>query len=298
MRFFKPVYNEAGEYICRFEDRSAQPTYHNTIVSEGLKSARGALREGDRRMSCYLYRLPLHTRFRIYEELFKHDGSPLEIGRLRHNRVANLAILSVSHIIYHEASIALYHSLSYRRLFLRTFGMYSASLLTRFPRPLPCCSNRQHNWVTYSCRSHRIGWHRRFGSIMLLLGSTDLRMALQRRWSFMEFISALKHDGPIHVYNLTIVASNNWRAANFDEGVLVKALFGGAFEFLGKLNFRGFTEEERGRLARLIVGLKLPDVKFDKQKKKIQGNGFCIWICEFNISPNIWYPRCIGEPSL
>lgn len=298
MRFFRPVYDETGNYICRFEDRSAQPTYHDTIVSEGLKSARSPLKKGDRWTCCYIYRLPLHVRFRIYEELFKHDGSALEIGRLRHNRVANLAILSVSHTIYHEASIALYHSLSYRKLFIRTFGMYSASLLTRFPKPLPCCDTRQQNWVTYSCRSHRIGWHRRFGSIMLLLGSTDLRTALQRRWSFMEFISALKYDGPIHVYNLTIVASNNWRATNFDEGVLIKALFGGAFEFLGKLNFRGFTEDERDSLAKLILGLKLPNIKFDRQKKTIEGNGFCVWICEFDISPNIWHPRCIGEQGL
>ncbi|KAL4778481.1 hypothetical protein BJX76DRAFT_139365 [Aspergillus varians] len=142
MRFFKPSYDDSGGHIHQLEDRSEQPRYHDTIVSEGLKSVRGALKDGDRRMRCCLYRLPLRIRFRIYAELFTHDGSALEIGRLKHHRIAKLDILRVSHTIYHEASIALYHSLSYRQLFLRTFGVYSANLLTHFPKPKPCCGNR------------------------------------------------------------------------------------------------------------------------------------------------------------
>ncbi|KAL2871323.1 uncharacterized protein BJX67DRAFT_341983 [Aspergillus lucknowensis] len=236
-------------------------------------------------MRCYLFRLPLHLRCRIYEELFKHDGSPLEIGRLKRTGVAKLAILRVSHAIYHEASIALYHSLSYRRLFLRTYGAFSANLLQRFPRPLPCCGNRQYNWVRHPCRSHRIAWYRPLGSILLLLGAADLKTALQRRWSFMEFIDALARDEPIHVYNLTIVVTDHWKGADFGERHLIKALFSGAFEFLGKLNFRGFTEQERDLLRKLIHGLKLPNLKIERDKQKIQGPGFCVWVCK-SFSPN------------
>ncbi|KAL4918055.1 hypothetical protein BDW62DRAFT_182263 [Aspergillus aurantiobrunneus] len=284
MRFLKPIYDDSGRHIRQFEDRSEQPRYHDSIVAEGLKSARGALKDGDRRMRCHLYRLPLDIRFRIYEELFKHDGSALEIGRLKRNGVANLAILRVSHTIYHEASIALYHSLSYRQLFLRTFGVYSAGLLTRFPKPLPCCGNKQHKWIKYPCRSHKIGWNRALGSVMFLLGSPDMKTALQRRWSFMEFIAALTKDGPIHIYTLTIVVNDNWTAGGFDEALLVKALFSGAFEFLGRLKLCGFTDEERDRLEKLIHGLKLPNLKLERQKKKIQGRCFSIWVCKFSPS--------------
>ncbi|KAL2828232.1 hypothetical protein BDW59DRAFT_143393 [Aspergillus cavernicola] len=239
-------------------------------------------------MRCYLYRFPLHVRFRIYEELFKHDGSPLEIGRLKHTGVAELAILRVSHMVYHEATIALYHSLSYRKLFLRTYGSFSADLLTRFPRPLPCCGNRQYKWVKHPCRTHKLGWHRSLGSVLLLLGSADMKTALQRRLSFTEFIAALAKNEPVHIYTLTIVVTDNWNSPEFDERHLVKALFGGAFEILGKLNFRGFTEEERNRLHKLVEGLKLPNLKVEREKQKIQGPGFSIWICKStNFFPSI-----------
>ncbi|KAL4927450.1 uncharacterized protein BDV17DRAFT_266283 [Aspergillus undulatus] len=274
MRFFKTLCDDDGDN-CGFEDRGTQPSYHKTLVAEGSKIVRGDLRDGDRRSSCYLYRLPLHVRMRIYQFLFKHDFSSLEIGRLKRTGIGNLAILRVSHIIYHEASIALYHSLSYRKLLLRTYSSYSASLLTRFPKLLQCCGNRQP-----PCHSHKIGWHRPLGSVLLLLGSTDMKTALQRRWSFMQFLASLSKHGPIHVYNLTVVANDNWNVAGFDEGVLVKALFSGTLEFLGKLNLRGFNEQERNRLVRLIHDLKLPGLKLERQKRKIQGHGFSVWICE------------------
>ncbi|KAL4803329.1 hypothetical protein BDV18DRAFT_145649 [Aspergillus unguis] len=295
MRFLKPVYDQPSGQICRFEDQCEQPRYHDTIVKEGLKYARGVVKEGDRHSSCYLYRLPIDVRFRIYKDLFKHDGSVLEVGRLRRTGVGSLAILRASHSIYHEAAIALYHSLSYRKLFLRTFGDYSAKLLTRIPKPLPCCRNR-YKWTNQPCRSHRIGWHRPFGSILILLGSPKLKTALQRRWSFRRFIAALKKAGPIHVHTLTIVVNENWRISGFDETLLVEALFCGAFRFLGKLNLRGFTECERERLSDLIHDLKLPNSKVEMEKKKVQGQGFSIWICK--PIPHHTLPKCIGGQDL
>ncbi|KAL2855449.1 hypothetical protein BJY01DRAFT_204151 [Aspergillus pseudoustus] len=283
VRFFKPVYNESAQRTLKFEDHSEQQRYYDKIVSEGQKITRGSLKQGDKRLRCYLFRLPLHLRFRIYGKLFKHDGSAIEIGRLLHTGVGKLAILRVSHEIYHEASIALYHSLSYRRLFLRTYGAFTANLLKRFPQPLPCCGHRQYKWIKHSCRIHKAGWYRPLGSMLLLLGAADLKVALQRRWSFEEFITVLAKDDPLHVYTLTVVVTENWKTPDFDEGQLVKALFGGAFEFLGKLNFRGFTEEERDLLCKLIHERNLPNVKVEREKKKIQGSGFCIWVCKLTV---------------
>ncbi|KAL2815954.1 hypothetical protein BJX63DRAFT_388933 [Aspergillus granulosus] len=269
VRFFKPVFDESAQRILKFEDHSEQPSYHDKIVSEGQKISRRSLKIGDKRMSCYLFRLPLHLRIRIYGELFKHDGSAIEIGRLKHTGLGSLAILRVSHDIYHEASIALYHSLSYRKLFLRTYGVFTADLLKRFPKPLPCCSHRQYKWTKHSCRIHKAGWYRPLGSMLFLLGAADLKIALQRRWLFEEFITVLAKDEPLHIYTLTIVVTENWKTADFDERQLVKALFSGAFEFLGKLNFRGFTEQERDLLCDLIHERRLPNAKVEREKKRI-----------------------------
>ncbi|KAI9368247.1 hypothetical protein BJX61DRAFT_546719 [Aspergillus egyptiacus] len=278
VRSFKPIYDDSGRHICQFDDRSKQRSYHDVIVGEGNKIVRGGLKKGDQRNRCYLFRLPLDVRMRIYAELFKHDGSAIEIGRLSRTGVADLSILRVCHAIYHEAVIALYHSLSYRKLFLRTYGVFSADLLTRFPRPLPSCGNRQLKGIRPPCRNHKLGWYRPLGSVLLLLGSEDLKIALQRQWSFTQFTDALKRNGPVPVYNLSIVVNHNWKSAQFDERHLVKALFSGAFEILGKVNLRCFTEEERNCLCRQIYRLGLPHLKIEKEKKKIQGKGFSLWI--------------------
>ncbi|KAL2785475.1 hypothetical protein BJX66DRAFT_329269 [Aspergillus keveii] len=270
VRFYKPVFDESAQRVLRFEDRSQQQCYHDKVVSEGQKIIRGPLKRGDKRLRCYLFRLPLHLRFRIYGELFEHDESAIEIGRLRHTGIGNLAILRVSHDIYHEASIALYHSLGYRRLFVRTYGVSTANILTRFPKPLPCCGHRQHNWIKHACRIHRAGWYRPLGSVLFFLGATDLKIALQRRWSFEEFITILTKNEPLHIYKLSIVVTDNWKVNGFDERQLIKCLFSGAFELLGALNFRGFTAEERDLIEKLIHERKLPNVRIEREKRDIR----------------------------
>ncbi|KAL3458665.1 hypothetical protein BJX64DRAFT_266130 [Aspergillus heterothallicus] len=268
LRFFRPIFDESAQRILKFADRSQQQNYHDKIVSEGQKISRGSLKLGEKRARCYLFRLPLHIRFMIYAELFKHDGSAIEIGRCKRTGVGNLSILRVSHDIYHEASIALYHSLSYRKLFLRTYGIFTADLLKRLPIPLPCCGNRQYKWIKHSCRIHKAGWYRPLGEMVFMFGSADLKTALQRRWSFEDFITALAKDEPLHVYTLVVVATDNWKTADFDERRLVEALLGGAFEYLGKLVFKGFTEEEQKVLCKLIRERNPPNVKVEKQRRR------------------------------
>ncbi|KAL4738650.1 hypothetical protein BDV11DRAFT_189048, partial [Aspergillus similis] len=91
--------------------------------------------------------------------------------------------------IYHEASIVLYHSLSYRKLFIRTFGAFSAELLTSIPRyhlVMP------ENLIKHPRHGHRVGWHRPFGSLLMLVRSSDFKTAMQRRWSFtISFLAVL-----------------------------------------------------------------------------------------------------------
>ncbi|KAL4793466.1 hypothetical protein BDV19DRAFT_391104 [Aspergillus venezuelensis] len=151
IQFFKALRDGDGD-ICGFDDRSKQPRYNTALVSESSRALRGKLKDEDRRSHCFLLRLPLNVRMRIFQYLFKHDFTPLEIGRLKRSvvGVGNLAILRVSHAIYHEASTALHHSLSYRKLFLRTFGSYSASLLTSFPRLLRSCNSPKPPLVLYA----------------------------------------------------------------------------------------------------------------------------------------------------
>ncbi|KAK1149863.1 hypothetical protein N8T08_003419 [Aspergillus melleus] len=139
-----------------------------------------------------------------------------------------------------------------------------------------------HKYLEYPCRTLPSAWKRSYGSMFLLLGSEDFNVALQRRWAFSEFITTLRMGEPLKAYSLTVVANENWKIPGFDEKDLIKALFSGAFEFLGQLRFRGFNEEERNMLCRLVHGLRI-NVRIERPKKKYQGIGFAVWICEFSV---------------
>ncbi|KAI9036667.1 uncharacterized protein KD926_001562 [Aspergillus affinis] len=275
--------------MTRLVKHDAKPSYHYTIVSEASKMVREPLIVGNRNLRCKLFWLPIQVRFKIYEAFFMHDLSAVEVGRVRSVRLAKLAFLSTCHTIYHECSIALYHCLSYRTLFLRTYGSYSADFFRRIPRPLKCCRCvTHHKYLEYPCRTPPSMWKRSYESIFLLLGSEDFRVALQRRWAFSEFITTLRMREPLKVYSLTVVVNDNWKLRGFDEKDLVKALFSGAFEFLGQLRFRGFNEEERNTLCQLVHGLRIHTVRIERPKKKYQGTGFAIWICEFFFSATLF----------
>ncbi|THC92003.1 hypothetical protein EYZ11_008533 [Aspergillus tanneri] len=256
VRFFQEVtdgHDDNGTRLTRLEEHAGKPSYHYTIVSEACKIVKSTLITGNRYLRCYLYWLPIEVRFQIYEVLFVHDGSALEIGRLKRTGIANLAILRTCHAIYHETSIALYHSLSYRKLFLRTS----------------------------------------FESVVFLLGASDFRVAVQRRWAFSEFITTLRMGEPLKIYSLTIVVTENWKMPGFNETDLVKALLSGAIDFLGKLRFRGFTEEERKCLCQLVHSLKIQTLRIERQKKKIQGPGFSIWVFDQLFHVQEFDPRAV-----
>ncbi|KAB8075469.1 hypothetical protein BDV29DRAFT_172022 [Aspergillus leporis] len=279
VRFYKQV---NVNNISRLEQIDGQPSYHDTIVSEARKLVTKNLIDGDRTMSCYLYWLPIEVRCKIYEAIFVHDGSPLEIGRLVRTGIDKLAILRTSHLIYHEASIALYHSLSYRKLFIRAYGAFTVDLLTRRPTPLRCCRRFKayDPHLENPCRNRELNWSRPLGAVVFLIGAENPKWALHRRRAFSEFITSLQMTEPLRIYSLTVITTENWNLPGFDEKNLVEALFNGAFKFLGRLKFRGFTENERSRLSQLVHGRRIPTLKIERNKTKIQGPGFSIWICK------------------
>lgn len=292
--------DEEDPNITRLVKHSAKPSYHYTIVSEACQLVREPLIFGNRNLRCKLFWLPIGVRFQIYETLFVHDGSPIEIGRVKRTRLAKLALLRTCHVIYHEASIALYHSLSYRTLFLRTYGSFSADFFRRTPKPLRCCRYvTHHKYLEYPCRTIPSVWKRSFRTIVFLLGSEDFKTALQRRWAFSEFITTLRMKEPLEVYSLTVVVTENWNIPGFNESDLVKALFSGAFEILGQLRFRGFTEEERNRICQLVHGLRIHTVRIERPKTRYQGSGFAVWICKFQSLVSTWVSiRDIGAQDL
>ncbi|EAU32403.1 predicted protein [Aspergillus terreus NIH2624] len=273
IRFYKHVdSNQNGS--SRMVAHDKQESHRTVIVSEASKMVRPVLISGNRYLRCHLFRLPIEVRSRIYEILLGGDDKALEVGRLPRCRITDLAILQTCHLIYHEASIALYHSLSYRRLFLRSYGAFSAHLLRRHPSGLRCCRNKSYDkWLEYPCRLEQLSWNRSYGSVTFLIGAADFKIALKRRWDFAEFITTLRMAEPLRIHALTIVATENWNLPGFNERDLVKALFGGAFEFLGEVKFRGFTPDERDRLGQLVHSLRISTLKVGRKKKKIQGEG-------------------------
>ncbi|KAH8431324.1 uncharacterized protein LDX57_008985 [Aspergillus melleus] len=136
-----------------------------------------------------------------------------------------------------------------------------------------------HKYLEYPCRTLPSMWKRSYGSIFLLLGSEDFNIALHRRWAFSEFITTLRMGEPMRVYSLTVVANENWKIPGFDEKDLIKALFSGAFEFLGQLRFRGFNEEERSMLCRLVHGLRINNVYDGKED-------IPVWLGSFQTQPD------------
>ncbi|KAF9892546.1 hypothetical protein FE257_001655 [Aspergillus nanangensis] len=121
-------------------------------------------------------------------------------------------------------------------------------------------------------------WRRSYGSVMFLIGATNFDIALQRRWEFSEFITTLRMAEPLEIYSLTVVATDNWKLPGFNELDLVNALFSGAIKYLRTLVLKGFTAEERDRLCELAHARGIPTLRIMRNKKKIQGAKFSIWV--------------------
>jgi hypothetical protein len=69
-----------------------------------------------------------------------------------------------------------------------------------------------------------------------VLGSSDFETAMQRRRSL--YISWKTESRGSVLYNPTVVVNDNWKVVCFNEKLLIKALFSGAFIFLGRLNLK------------------------------------------------------------
>ncbi|KAG2026002.1 hypothetical protein GB937_002145 [Aspergillus fischeri] len=270
VQFFRQVYDErlgTSNLV-----KPAEPEiFEDVAVNEGCKMVRGSLIVGNRHLRCHLLRLPIQVRYRIYEFLFCHHNSYVEIGAPYNHQIGDLAILRTSHVFYHEASIALYHSLGDRLLFFRNYGSKSADFLRRQPTPLPCCRNRVfQQWLEYPCRNKEIVWRRSFKKIVFLIGASEPLLAVQRRWAFAEFITTLRMSEPLRIHELSVVVYNQWKIPGFDEGDLVRALFSGGIEFLGRLIFRGLAEDETERLTQLIFALRIPNLTIERVRTRAE----------------------------
>ncbi|RHZ58740.1 uncharacterized protein CDV56_107962 [Aspergillus thermomutatus] len=283
VRFFRQVYDEHLG-TSRLVKPAEPETFENVALNEGCKMVRGSLIVGNRHLRCHLLRLPIHVRYRIYEFLFCHYNSYVEIGGPYNHQIGDLAILRTSHVFYHEASIALYHSLGDRLLFFRNYGSKSVDFLRRQPTPLPCCRNRVfQQWLEYPCRNREIVWRRSFKSIVFLIGASEPLLAVQRRWAFAEFITTLRMREPLRVHELSVVVYNQWKIPGFDEGDLVRALFSGGIEFLGRLIFRGLAEDETTRLTQLIFALRIPNLTIERARTRAQEEEVSISLCSLRI---------------
>ncbi|KAF4267437.1 hypothetical protein KXV70_006665 [Aspergillus fumigatus] len=270
VQFFRQGYDERLR-TASFVKPAEPKTFEDVAVNEGCKMVRGSLIVGNRYLRCHLLRLSIQVRYKIYEFLFCHHNSNVEIGVPYNPKIGDLAILRTSHVFYHEASIALYHSLGDRRLFFRNYGSKSADFLRRQPTPLPCCRNRVfQQWLEYPCRNKEIVWRRSFKKIVFLIGASEPLLAVQRRWAFAEFITTLRMGEPLRVHELSVVVYNQWKIPGFDEGDLVRALFSGGIEFLGRLIFRGLAGDETERLTQLIFALRIPNLTIERVRTRAE----------------------------
>ncbi|PWY80965.1 hypothetical protein BO94DRAFT_558353 [Aspergillus sclerotioniger CBS 115572] len=267
VHFVKPAYDRETHSRCGSEEPSKQPEFHDLVVGEVCKVINKSHLDREPASTCYLDRLPVNVRLRIFGFLFPHDRSVLEVENFPPTEATNLAILRTSHQIYHEASIALFHSLAYRRVFLKNYGASTAYLLRRFPRELESC---HWKWLGSVCYNNKLDIRRAFGSIVLSLGDRSHELAVHRRWNFSIFITTLRMDVPLRVHDLTIIATDNWKMPGFDETHLTQDLFSGAFEILGRMMFKGFTRMERKRLVTLILAKRDPRAQVMRRSDEVE----------------------------
>lgn len=115
---------------------------------------------------------------------------------------------------------------------------------------------------------------------MFLIGASEPLLAVQRRWAFAEFITTLRMGEPLRVHELSVVVYNQWKIPGFDEGDLVRALFSGGIEFLGRLIFRGLAGDETERLTQLIFALRIPNLTIERVRTRAEEEEVSINSCK------------------
>ncbi|PYH66152.1 uncharacterized protein BO88DRAFT_469683, partial [Aspergillus vadensis CBS 113365] len=262
VRFVKPLYDKKSGAVSDFKEHDKQPKYHEVADEQITKMLKVARFDPQPMSTCLLYRLPLEVRLKIWECLFPHNWSAVELEEFAQT-TTSLAILLTSHQIFHEALLVFFYSLAYSRLVLKEYGGSTAHYLKSVPLKLDRCIYKRRGFI---CLDIECDKERTFGSLVLSLGDKNHETAVRRRWGFALFITTLRMEGPLRVYDLTVAVTENWKIPGFDENDLVQALFSGAFTVLGRLIFVGFTRMERRRLTNLILARQDPCVQLMRRR--------------------------------
>ncbi|GAA86315.1 similar to An15g01150 [Aspergillus luchuensis IFO 4308] len=262
VRFVKPLYDKESGAVSDFEEHDKQPKYREVADEQIIKMLKVARFDTQPMSKCLLYRLPLEVRLRIWECLFPHNWSAVELEEFAQT-TTGLAILLTSHQIFHEALLVFFYSLAYSRLVLKEYGGSTAHYLKSVPLKLDRCIYKRRGFI---CLDIECDEEREFGSLVLSLGDKIHETAVRRRWGFALFITTLRMEGPLRVHDLTVAVTENWKIPGFDENDLVQALFSGAFTVLGRLKFVGFTRMERRRLTNLILARQDPCVQLMRRR--------------------------------
>ncbi|GKZ68423.1 hypothetical protein AnigIFM50267_003103 [Aspergillus niger] len=266
IRFVKPLYDKETGLISDFEEHDKQPKYRD-VVDEGITKMLKVAQFDTQPMSkCLLYRLPLEVRLKIWECLFPHNWSTVELEKFAQT-TTGLAILLTSHQIFHEALLVFFYSLPYSRLILKEYGGSTVHYLKSVPLKLDRCIYKRRGFI---CLDIECDKERTFGSLVLSLGDKNHEAAVRCRWGFSLFITTLRMEGPLRVHDLTVAVTENWKIPGFDENDLIQALFSGAFEVLGRLIFVGFTRMERKRLTNLILARQDPCVQLMRRRSDVE----------------------------
>ncbi|KAI2818398.1 hypothetical protein CBS63078_1021 [Aspergillus niger] len=266
IRFVKPLYDKETGLISDFEEHDKQPKYRD-VVDEGITKMLKVAQFDTQPMSkCLLYRLPLEVRLKIWECLFPHYWSTVELEKFAQT-TTGLAILLTSHQIFHEALLVFFYSLPSSRLILKEYGGSTVHYLKSVPLKLDRCIYKRRGFI---CLDIECDKERTFGSLVLSLGDKNHEAAVRCRWGFSLFITTLRMEGPLRVHDLTVAVTENWKIPRFDENDLIQALFSGAFEVLGRLIFVGFTRMERKRLTNLILARQDPCVQLMRRGSDVE----------------------------
>ncbi|GAQ41022.1 uncharacterized protein AtWU_02002 [Aspergillus tubingensis] len=262
VRFVKPLYDKESGTVSDFEEHDKQPKYREVADEQITRMLRVARFDPQPMSKCLLYRLPLEVRLKIWECLFPHNWSTVELEEFAQT-TTGLAIFLTSHQIFHETLLVFFYSLAYSRIVLKEYGGSTAHYLKSVPLKLDRCIYKRRGFI---CLDIECDKERTFGSLVLSLGDKNHETAVRRRWGFALFITTLRMEGPLRVHDLTVAVTENWKIPGFDEKDLVQALFSGAFTVLGRLIFVGFTRMERRRLTNLILARQDPCVQLMRRR--------------------------------
>lgn len=255
IQFSKPAKFTKDMEIVHFDEPHEKPDYSSHMVTEVKKDP---ISGGDSAFINWAYpgsslmSLPLEVRMRIWEAVFMAANRPIVVYNRLHMGLGDLAILRVCRAIHEEASIAMNSVMCRRKIVFENFTV--KPLETIFENESWGSYKRfSKEWTKLPCPSPTafptLGQNGIFESVVFYLGSSNINRAVKRRQQFAAFVAALAATQPFKIRVLTIVAQANWRIDGLDEMEIMLSLFSGAFAFVHRINFLGFSDEERAVFA-------------------------------------------------